>query len=100
MKIVFNCDIKFYKNKDLCNALKSVDFSELEVAPVLSENEDGSFSMEFDNNELVEVQFAINDEIIASGLENQNEVNETGKMLYWLYDEILIQSKQEQTDGV
>lgn len=100
MKIVFNCDIKFYNNKELFNVLQSVDFSELEVAPVLSENEDGSFSMEFDNNELVEVQFAINDEIIASGLENQNEVNETGKMLYWLYDEILIQSKQEQTDGV
>lgn len=93
MKIVFNCDIKFYKNKDLFNVLQSVDFSELEVTPVLSENEDGSFSMEFDNNELVEVQFAINDEIIASGLENQNEVNETGKMLYWLYDEILIQCK-------
>lgn len=93
MKIIFNCDSKFYKNTDLLNLLQSVDFSELEEAPVFSENEDGSFSMEFDNNELTDVEFAINDEIIASGLENQNEVNETGKMLYWLYDEIIMQSK-------
>lgn len=97
MKVVFNCDNKFYKNTDLLNLLKSVDFSELEAAPVFSENEDGSFSMEFDNNELIDVKLAINDEVITSGLENQNKVNETGKMLYWLYDEIIIQSKQART---
>lgn len=95
MKIQFHCNEKYYKNKDLLEILKSVDFSELEKTPIISENKDGSFSMEFPDDELLEVKLAINDEVIAQGLDNQNTVNETGKMLYWLYDEVLIQTKRK-----
>ena len=93
MKIRFDCDEKYFKNKDLLELLKVVDFSNLEKVPLISENRDGSFSMEFDNDELFEVKMAINDEILSQGLERQNKVNEIGRMLYWLYDEVLIQTR-------
>lgn len=93
MKIRFDCDEKYFKNKDLLELLKVVDFSNLEKVPLISENRDGTFSMEFDNDELLEVKMAINDEILSQGLERQNKVNEIGRMLYWLYDEVLIQTR-------
>lgn len=38
-----------------------------------------------------ELLFLINDEIVYRGLENQEEVNEFGKKLFNLYDEIIYQ---------
>lgn len=41
--------------------------------------------------DIQEMLFLVNDEIVYRGLENQDEVNEFGKNLYNLYDEIIYQ---------
>lgn len=47
--------------------------------------------VELDLSDIDEVQFLINDEIVYRGLDNQETVNDMGKKLYALYDEILYQ---------
>jgi hypothetical protein len=94
MKIEFNCDEKFYKNETLYALLVNTDFSEVENKPIINENSDGSFFMTFIDVDKRDILLALNDEIVMKGLDNQETVNETGKMLYWLYDEIIIQSQQ------
>ena len=47
--------------------------------------------VELDLSDIDEVQFLINDEIVYRGLDNQETVNDLGKKLYALYDEILYQ---------
>ena len=42
-------------------------------------------------SDIKELQFLINDEIVYRGLNNQETVNDLGKKLYALYDEILYQ---------
>lgn len=41
--------------------------------------------------DIQEMLLLVNDEIVYRGLENQDEVNEFGKNLYNLYDEIIYQ---------
>lgn len=41
--------------------------------------------------DIQEMLLLVNDEIVYRGLENQDEVNELGKNLYNLYDEIIYQ---------
>lgn len=43
--------------------------------------------------DIKELQFLINDEIVYRGLQNQDTVNDLGKELYALYDEILYQKR-------
>lgn len=47
--------------------------------------------VELEISDIKELQLLINDEIVYRGLENQERVNDLGKRLYDLYDEILYQ---------
>lgn len=46
---------------------------------------------ELEISDLQELQLLINDEIVYRGLDNQDTVNDLGKRLYALYDEIIYQ---------
>lgn len=46
---------------------------------------------ELEVSDIQELQLLINDEIVYRGLENQDTVNDFGKRLYALYDEVLYQ---------
>ena len=48
-------------------------------------------TVELDVSDIDEVQLLINDEIVYRGLDDQETVNDLGKKLYALYDEILYQ---------
>ncbi len=48
-------------------------------------------TVELEISDIKELQFLINDEIVYRGLDNQETVNNLGKKLYALYDEILYQ---------
>lgn len=58
---------------------------------VIDRREKSGGSVELDVSDIDEVQLLINDEIVYRGLDNQETVNELGKKLYALYDEILYQ---------
>lgn len=47
-------------------------------------------------SDVKELLFLINDEIVYRGLRNQDMVNDLGKNLYLLYDEILHQKRDEE----
>lgn len=96
MLFTFNCDKKYYDNKKLLEIAKSIDFSELQHLPEFKTSEhDDTFTMNVDDNEIRLLQTLINEDIVGRGMDNQNTVNEIGKMLYWLYDEILYQKKHQ-----
>lgn len=48
-------------------------------------------SIELEISDIKELQLLINDEIVYRGLDNQETVNDLGKQLYALYDEVLNQ---------
>lgn len=58
---------------------------------VVDRREKSEGIVELDLSDIDEVQFLINDEIVYRGLDNQETVNDLGKKLYALYDEILYQ---------
>ena len=93
MKFLFNCDKKYFLNSDLRKTLEDSDFSELSARPLIQEEQQG-FSLSIPDKETSDFLGILNDEIVCRGMDNQETVNETGKMLYWIYDEILIQNKK------
>ena len=48
-------------------------------------------NIELNISDIDEVQLLINDEIVYRGLDRQDAVNDLGKRLYELYDEVLYQ---------
>lgn len=96
MLFKFNCDPRYFSNNALFEIAATIDFSELKQPPILEkiDGETGAFTMEVPDDEVREMQGLINEDIVGRGMDNQNTVNETGKMLYWLYDEILYQKKK------
>lgn len=88
----FDCDPKYFNNQVLYDTAVSIDFSELSRPPIFRKiSPNGAFTMEIANDQIREMQGLINDNIVSRGMDDQNTVNQIGKMLYWLYDEILYQ---------
>ncbi|NLT99010.1 MAG: hypothetical protein GXW96_12790 [Christensenellaceae bacterium] len=85
--------MKFILPYDLLDAARLLDFSEMAKPPEIVALTD-SFELSVDDSDIQEMQIIMTEELVAKGLEDQNVVNETGKKLYALYDEILSQIKQ------
>lgn len=58
---------------------------------VLNQREIDSDAEELEVSDIEELQLLVNDEIVYRGLDHQETVNDLGKKLYKLYDEILYQ---------
>lgn len=58
---------------------------------IVSQRDVDRNTVELDVSDIDEMQLLINDEIVYRGLNNQEAVNDLGKRLYALYDEILYQ---------
>ncbi|MCB5881026.1 hypothetical protein LIR45_01305 [Lachnospiraceae bacterium EP-SM-12S-S03] len=77
----------------LNNAMSKLLLEEVENVSTLvkSQKNIDSNMIELEISDIKELQFLINDEIVYRGLDNQETVNDFGKKLYALYDEILYQ---------
>lgn len=77
----------------LNNAMSKLLLEEVENVSTLvkSQKNIDSNMIELEISDIKELQFLINDEIVYRGLDNQETVNDFGKKLYTLYDEILYQ---------
>lgn len=77
----------------LNNDMSKLLLEEVEDAStfVKSQKNIDSNTIELEISDIKELQFLINDEIVYRGLDNQETVNDLGKKLYALYDEILYQ---------
>lgn len=58
---------------------------------IVSQRDVDRNTVELDVSDIDEMQLLINDEIVYRGLNNQEAVNDLGKRLYALYDEMLYQ---------
>lgn len=76
-------------NKEMSELLlKEVE----DVEPlIVSQREVDKNTVELDLSDIDEIQLLINDEIVYRGLDRQDAVNDLGKRLYELYDEVLYQ---------
>lgn len=76
-------------NKEMSDLLlKEVE----DIEPlIVSRREVGENTVELNVSDIDEIQLLINDEIVHRGLDKQETVNDLGKKLYALYDEILYQ---------
>ena len=77
----------------LNNEMSKLLLEEVEDAQslVLNQREIDSDAKELVVSDIKELQLLVNDEIVYRGLDNQETVNNLGKKLYRLYDEILHQ---------
>ena len=77
----------------LNNEMSKLLLEEVEDAQslVLNQREIDSDAKELEVPDIKELQLLVNDEIVYRGLDNQETVNNLGKKLYRLYDEILHQ---------
>ena len=77
----------------LNNVMSKVLLEEVEDANALvkSQKTIDSDTIEFEISDIKELLLLINDEIVYRGLDDQETVNDLGKQLYDLYDEILYQ---------
>lgn len=62
-----------------------------DIRPLIISRADKEDLVELEVSDIDEVQLLINDEIVYRGLDNQETVNDLGKKLYELYDEVLYQ---------
>lgn len=75
-------------NKEMSELLlKEVE----DIEPLIVGRREVDDTVELDVSDIDEVQLLINDEIVYRGLNKQETVNDLGKKLYALYDEILFQ---------
>lgn len=75
-------------NKEMSELLlKEVE----DIEPLIVGQREVDDTVELDVSDIDEVQLLINDEIVYRGLNKQETVNDLGKKLYALYDEILFQ---------
>lgn len=77
----------------LNNEMSKLLLEEVEDAQslVLNQREIDSDAKELEVSDIKELQLLVNDEIVYRGLDDQETVNNLGKKLYRLYDEILHQ---------
>lgn len=77
----------------LNNEMSKLLLEEVEDAQslILSQRKLDSDVKELEVSDIEELQLLVNDEIVYRGLEHQETVNNLGKKLYRLYDEILHQ---------
>ena len=74
-------------NKEMSDLLLTVE----DIKSLIISRADKEGIVELEVSDIDEVQLLINDEIVYRGLDNQKTVNDLGKKLYELYDEILYQ---------
>lgn len=75
-------------NKEMSELLlKEVE----DIEPLIVGRREVDDTVELDVSDIDEVQLLINDEIVYRGLNKQETVNDLGKKLYALYDDILFQ---------
>ena len=74
-------------NKEMSDLLLTVE----DIKSFIISRADKEGIVELEVSDIDEVQLLINDEIVYRGLDNQKTVNDLGKKLYELYDEILYQ---------
>lgn len=77
----------------LNNEMSKLLLEEVEDAQslILSQRKLDSDVKELEVSDIEELQLLVNDEIVYRGLDHQETVNNLGKKLYRLYDEILHQ---------
>ena len=77
----------------LNNEMSKLLLEEVEDAQslILSQRKIDSDAKELEVSDIKELQLLVNDEIVYRGLDRQETVNNLGKKLYRLYDEILHQ---------
>lgn len=81
-------------NKEMSELLlKEVE----DIEPLIVGRREVDDTVELDVSDIDEVQLLINDEIVYRGLNKQETVNDLGKKLYALYDEILFQKHNKNT---
>ena len=87
--------IKIELNKDLFSIFeKYVQEGIKRIENIEDKKETVSF--EVSNSNMKELRLDITDVIVEDGMDNQEVVNEIGKNLYWLYDEIRYQEKKQR----
>lgn len=87
--------IKIELNKELFSILKKyVPEGIKRIENIEYKKETVSF--EVSNSNMKELRLDITDVIVEDGMDNQEVVNEIGKNLYWLYDEIRYQEKKQR----
>ena len=74
-------------NKEMSDLLLTVE----DIKSLIISRADKEGIVELEVSDIDEVQLLINDEIVYRGLDKQETVNDLGKKLYVLYDEILYQ---------
>lgn len=80
-------------DKEFKDSLAQVDFSDLLELPKLVEN-GNKIEFTFNDNDLLDVKLDINSAISLIGMDDlQNNVNDLGKKLYQIYDELMYQTK-------
>lgn len=68
--------------------LEKIDFSELETPPIIEKD---NLAVTVLDGELEEALDIINEEILVNGMDDEDTVNDYGKELYELYDEMIDQ---------
>lgn len=80
-------------DKEFKDSLAQVDFSDLSKLPKLVEN-GNKIEFTFNDDDLLDVKLDINSAISLIGMDDfQNNVNDLGKKLYQIYDELMYQTK-------
>lgn len=83
--MVFTLDKKYRKY------LEDIDFSDMSVSPVFSDDIEDLFLITIDDNDILTFEDSITFEIVSNGMDNQDTVNDLGITLYTIYDLILDQ---------
>ena len=81
----------FVLDKKYRNYIENIDFSDMSVAPIFSNNTEESFSITVDDNDVLNFEDSITYEIVSNGMDNQDTVNDLGIILYTIYDLIIEQ---------
>lgn len=82
--------MKFVLYKWAAEALKKIDISD--ASPIIEETEDKAF-LTVPDDKIKRLKLSMTTEISLKGIDNEETVNELGKKLYDIYDEILSQEK-------
>lgn len=82
--------LKFIFEKWAAEALRKIDLSDVSPLPEIEETKYNTF-VYVESNSLERMKLSMNSEISLKGLDNEETVNELGKKLYKIYDEILYQ---------
>lgn len=83
-------------DKEFKESLTRVDFSDLSELPKLVEN-GNKIEFTFNDKDLLDVKLDINSAISLIGMDDsQNNINDLGKKLYQIYDELMYQTKHSE----